>query len=378
MMYLLSWIKVFFICVADTINQIFDPFEYHVYRNVGAALHLREITFYADLMHNFVKDGQFSYQVPMPEDHGDAAIFQGIYTGMMNMKFETNTTEVRQANEALGKFFVNGILIRGIREDGTVNDTTSNDSATGALFGLYNIWLHSTGEADSAIRKWADRIIDSGYALTDLNLKPTKFGQLESGWKSDPLRLTLLLAILKLAHRTTHESDDVYEQHYRKLFKVYHPLLRYARVKLLWWDKDCDIHRAAIHTRILYDLTGNKIYIDGLERLARIGRKENNAWVNILCFADNLSMLTTFTLTHKLTGNMPVPDYVERETVKWGKDIRNKKAAPMYVRGSQEFTWSRNMFSRNEWVGNTEASWRHSGLDFLVAYWQAVRQGSLV
>lgn len=378
-MLLVNLLKVGAIWVADTINKIYNPFKKVTFAS-DPHLYEWEHLFYNDLMSKFVDHGRFSYELPMPADRGDAALFQGLYTAMINMKFKETCTEVQEANAALGSYFVDGTLIRGYRSDGTVNDTTSNDAATGVLLGLYSIWRRSTWEADSTIQRWAECIIDGGYALTDLKGKPTVYGKLEDGIKTDPLRITLLLAILALAARCCKEDDNRYKVHYTALYRKYRLLLRYPKVSLLWWDTDYDTHRAAIHLHVLYNLTGDTVYLDSMRRLARITEKENNAWVQILCWPANglnidLSVLDTFDSWVRRDGNQynDTQDYDPVETVKWGGKTRAKGTQPICRRGSQEFFWQRNMFSVDEWKGNTTASVYHSGLDFLIAFWFAKR-----
>lgn len=373
---MINYLKVGAIWLTDTVNKLYDPFEKATYSHVQSLNELEE-DFFRDIRSRFVKDGHFAYELPLPADRGDCALFQGLYTAMINLKFPHDCTEVREANAALGNYFVNSTLIRGVREDGTFNDTTSNDSATGALFGLYCIWRRGTWEADHTIQRWADRIIDANYALTNLEGEPTKYGQLVDGWRTDPLRLVILLSILKLA-AVTCSGESVYQKHYDKLYRMYRPLLRYPKVRLLWLDTDYDTHRAAIHLHVLWSLTADTVYADGLKRLSRITAKENNAWVQLLCqpFGDgDYSILNTFHSPRRLLGNIESINNVE--SVKWGKRERAKAVLPIDHRGSQEFFWQRNMFSKDEWVGNTSAGAYHSGLDFLLAYWLGIRLGLL-
>jgi hypothetical protein len=362
----INLLKVGIIWLCDLINLVVDPFRQTTLPTVTVDLPTLEEKLFAHLQTNYVSNGSFSYQRPMPDDAADYALFQGLYLAMLAFK-KADTSNVMPVMENL---FVEDILIRGYRSNDTPNDTTSNDSATGVLFGLWAV------KDTILIRRWAQRICDSGYALTDLKGVPTQYGQLEQGWKTDPLRITLLLAILALAGRD-------FEPHYEKLYKKYRLLLRYPKVKLLWWDTDYDTHRAATHLRVLWELTHDTIYKDGLRRIHRIMRKSNNAWVEALCApvlerSDvNLSMLYTFTYADRIKGAVQSINSGTVESVKWGSNTRAKQTLPLNKRGSQDFFWQRNMFSLDEWVGVTTPSVYHSGLDFLVCYWLAKRQGTL-
>lgn len=379
-MFIINVLKVGLIWLADGINRLWYPFKNIVYAPVSN-VYLLEPMLYKHLSTSFVDHGTFKYQLPMPDDAGDHALFQGLYTAMVNLKYATPNPETQEANAALGKFFIDGVLIRGYNSDGTPNDTTSNDSATGMLYGLYIIWRRSTREADAAILRWAFRIVDADYSLTDLQLKPTKYGKLEDGIKTDPLRLTLLMAVLALAAKCDGANSLEFHSHYDKLYEKYRLLLRYPKVKLLWWDTDYDTHRAAIHLHILYNLTKDNLYADGLRRIHRITNVENNAWVQVLCYPAvprvkiDISTLATFHFHNRVAGD--VQSINDVPSVKWGGKERSQVALPIWRRGSQEFFWQRNMFSKDEWVGNVEAGVFHCGLDFLIVYWLAVRHGLL-
>lgn len=358
-MFLLNAIEVGVIWLCDWVNTLWNPFEEIPPEVLTVHLCPLEQALYEHLDTKHVVNGQFSYELPMPADAGDAALFQGLYLAMLAFKGADTTAALERADD----LFIHDVLIRGRRADGTLNDTTSNDSATGMMFGLW------AAKDKTIITRWAQRICDSGYALTDLNGIPTQYGQLEDGIKTDPLRLTLLLAILAVAR----QSNSSFDAPYFELFNKYKLLLAYPKVKLLWWDTDYDTHRAAIHLRVLWEVTGEDIYLKGLKRIYRTTAKENNAWVAALCSPAvetplNTSSLNTFTFEDRVKGNVESINSGTVESVKWGANIRAKHTLPLYKRGSQEFFWQRNMFSLDEWVGNKQATVWHSGLDFLICY----------
>jgi hypothetical protein len=377
-MLIINLIKVGAIWIADIINRLIDPFEETAFTDTTNLEGLENL-FSVNLEAGFKRDGWFLYQTPFPEDAGDCALFQGLYTAYRFLKGDLEGDLC-----PLSSLFKNARLIRGYRADGTVNDTTSNDAGTGMLLALYCAWqyMHPMVLGLSTVQ-WAQRIIDDGYALADQNGAPTTYGQLEQGWKTDPLRVTLLLAILALAMKIDRAK---FEPHYDAIYRKYKEILPYAKVKLLWWDTDYDTHRAAIHLHILWELTRDETYKDGLLRLHRITRKANNAWVNVLCAPVlapedvNLSILSTF---HSgIRSNRQSLNSGTVESVKWGSNELAKKALPIWRRGGQDFFWQRNMFSLDEWVGNTgadspEYTIHYTGLDFLLCYWMAKRQGLL-
>lgn len=388
-MLIVNLIKVAVIWFADLVNKIFDPFKMLVSYNAATDLEKLEQKFWDDLNARFYQPtGEFLYELPRPVDAGDTAIFQGLATAMKILRGE-NTEQDRAFIRSL---FVDGTLIRGFWPDGTPNDSTSNDSATGMLFFFYVALFYGNQEerdmAGELVCAWAHNLKERNWALCDLIGHPTKFGKLEQGLLTDPLRITLLLGILAIARVYDHSfADD-----YAKLYGKYKHLLPYAKVNFLWWGKDYDTHRAAIHLHVLYKTMGDEVYRKGLQRTWRVVRKTQNAWVYTLCVAaledrEDYAVyrrLSTFDFDRHMQGaveslNPGAP------TVKWppiklfGEEVRERcrYALPFWRRGSQEFFWLRNLFSKDEWVGVKEAYVYHSRLDYLLCYWMAKREGIL-
>lgn len=375
-----NYVKVGVIILADIINRLYNPFD--VPPAVGQVNNLTQLAalFYADAQARFFQpSGEFLYELPRPADAGDTALFQGLATAMKVMR-GADTLKERYFIHLL---FPNGTLIRGFRQpDLSPNDTASNDSATGMLFFFYTALMYgdsdTRGSAGAILRTWVNNLKAHNWALCDLNGNPTKYGRLEQGWRTDPLRITLLLGILSVAMA----YDEGFKQDYIELYNKYKPILAYPKVKLLWWDTDYDTHRAAIHLHVLYQMTRNPVYKRGLLRIWRITSKEQNAWVYTLCSVAMdkpdakfvISRLSTFDFEKKQLGSVEnLNPYVP--SIKWGDKIRSRYALPFYNRGSQEFFWQRNAFSRDEWVGKQSPLPYHSGLDFLICGWLASRLG---
>lgn len=376
---LANYVKVGAIKLADLINRIYQPFDMPPHYDPTSFPGSLETLFYADLHARFMTpEGEFLYQLPRPEDAGDTALFQGLCTAMEILKEKTVDPQV----EFISKLFIQGALIRGYRDDGSPNDTTSNDSATGMLFFFY-VALRF-GDADTRtkagvlLRLWVNSLRAHNWSLVDLQGKPTAYGVLDNGLLTDPLRITLLLGILSVARA----YDTSISAEYAELYAKYEPILKYAKAKLLWWDTDYDTHRAAIHLHVLYWMTKDELYRDGLVRIWDISKQTDNSWVYVLCSiamanpecASIRTRLSTFDFAKRQQGNVESlnPDV---PGVKWGSNVRAKYALPFYRRGSQEFFWQRCMLSKDEWVGNKTAGVYHSGLDFLLCAWFANRLG---
>lgn len=387
-MWLINIIKVAVIWFCDLVNRIFDPFELPPTYQMTDLEWLEQL-FWADINARFYQpSGEFLYELPRPEDAGDTAIFQGFATALKILK----GADIERELDFIHSLLPNGSLIRGFYPDGRPNDTASNDSATGIMFFFYVALWYGTPEqrkaAGALLRTWASHIRAHNWAICDLKGDPTTYGKLEQGILTDPLRISLLLAILAVAR----VYDPSFGADYSELYFKYKELLPYAKVSFLWWGKDHDFHRAAIHLHVLYKMTNDPIYRDGLRRIWRISEKTDNAWIYTLC---SIAMdapsnepvkrrLSTFDFGRRQEGSLESlnPDV---PTVKWppfkifGEDPveRCKYALPFYTRGSQDFFWQRNAFSKNEWVGKNWPAPYHSGLDFLLCYWLAKREGLL-
>lgn len=376
-MWFFNYAKVAAIWLTDIVNKLYDPFEFPP--TVWPVNATEEPLYYADVEARFMQpSGEFWYEIPRPADAGDTALFQGLVTGMKILK----GTDVTAQLSFINTLFVNGTLIRGYNNDGTPNSTTSNDSATGMLFFFYVALRWGTDDvrskAGALLRTWANNLRAHNWALVDLAGNPTQYGALEDGVMTDPLRMTCILGILAVARA----YDQSFGQDYADLYNLYRPILAYPKVKFLWWDTEYDTHRAAIHLHVLYWMTKDEIYRDGLRRIWRISAKTQNAWVYTLCASalDNPDgafigrILSSFSFAKRQQGSLEslnpnVP------SVKWGSNIRAKYAIPLSKRGSQDFFWQRCMLSKDEWIAKNWPAPYHSGLDYLVCGWLAHRLG---
>lgn len=384
-------VKVGVIWLTDIINWCYYPFTLQqTYGLPAQNLQNLEALFDADLEARFIQPtGEFIYTLPKPADSGDTALFQGLATGMKILRGDDVTKELA----FIKTLFPNNRLIRGYYNDGTMNDTTSNDSATGAIFFFYCALKYGTpilqAEAVNILMPWLRQLKVDNWALCAQNGTPTTYGVLDNEVLTDPLRITILLALLALS---IYASSSEFVGDYAEIYKKYKPILSYPKVKVLWYDTKYDTHRAAINLHVLYAITNDKRYKDGLQRIWRITKKENNVWVYTLCYsaldtnAENsvvATMLSTFDFAKRQLGDVQSLND-DQPSLNWPKKlpfgvttpiVRCKYPLPLNKRGSQDFFWQRDMNSLDEWVGNTTADVYHSGLDFLICYHLAKQQG---
>lgn len=417
------------ICGADWVNKLNDPFD-HFTRpaipKVSKRLWDLESEFYQDLVGNFWGcQGQvLLHRIPLPVgsplDTGDQAIWHGVNTAILALRYHLQ--DAVQQTDTYGYLVsaVKGLLlhqtahgeaqprlIRGVSDDlKTWQDDASNDSATGHLLGIYFVWKYGPPSLQPVCgvlaAGLATELLTHGHALVKADGTPTTYGALEQGWKTDPLRISLALAIYAVA--ATICKAKPFMDAYSKLYSKYHALAIYPKVKLWWLENQNDTHRAAIHLAILADLTTgkpNEEYVRGLTRIQEMAEKLGNVWVNALCQFGRggpflgrgekeiaLKVLSEFTLKDKMF-NDGLDNYLLYQTapgtfpgwrfkpVRWNGKWMANQPLPRWAVRSQDFFWQRNLRSLDPGSNGAVADSRLNGGDFLAAYWLSRLTGIL-
>jgi len=420
----LESIKAAAISAADLVNKVYDPFDDFTRPTPpkeSKKLSALEHEFYVDLVGAFWGCGGrvVLHRIPLPVgtqiDLGDQAIWHGVYTAMLALRYYVNGggNELSDAvsNAVLGLKLhqtahgeAKPRLIRGVSDDlKQWQDDASNDSATGHVLGIYFAWKFGPAGLRTMLAELATglarEILTNRHALVRADGTPTTYGALEQGWKTDPLRITLALAIYGVASMLGRGDTHPFMQAYRVLFARYKSILAYPKVKLLWKENQNDTHRAAIHLAILADLTfgqlDREIYKNGLVRLRRMTAKQGNVWVNALCafgrrlrYSEDrsvaLKVLSEFTLTDKQFNNgrenypIPMPYAVMGvRAVKWGDKYMASQPLPRYAVRPQDFFWQRNLYSLDLGSTGANADSRLNGGDYMAAYWLSRLTGIL-
>lgn len=343
-----------------------------------------------------------NYRIPLdptiPLDLGDQAIWHGIATAMMSFKYMVTKDP---AAAKLVSDWVDGLvaqqpggrLVRGINDwPDTIQDDASNDQATGHLAGLYFAWRCGPPEVAStarvAIMAWAAHIIAHGYALVGPDGKPTTYGALDRGWLTDPLRASLLIAIMVAAWKMTGMS--AFADAYWKMMKLYGALLPYAKMRLWKFDTTYDTHRAALHLAIITDAYGGSEAHAGLQRIWRMQHKTGNAWVWGLCHlkkgvvedADMIGLaeckkaLSEFEfgdMTNSEHINSTDPTFIF-DRMSWKGEPCSLQPMPRWRCVAQDFIWQRSLYAMDK---HGPADSRYSGLGFLAAYWLLRTMGAV-
>lgn len=377
-----------------------------------------EREFFEDMAANFWGCGGqvLLHRIPLPAgsplDTGDQGIWHGIYTAMLALRYSATAgtatgskTEQNLLNAQKGLRLHQTAhgeskprLIRGVSDDlSTWEDNASNDTATGHLLGIYFGWKYGPQAMQPMFAELAENLalelVEHNNALVRADGRPTTYGALEQGWKSDPLRITLAMAIHAVAY--TVGGRVVFKQHYEKLLDKYRAIIPYPKVKLFWLNNHNDTHRAAIHLMILADVTlGLRDEVamawNGLERIQSMVAKEANVWVNALTSWHGhwtarirktaLTRLSEFDLESKRSnegrdnyksltvGPVPFSTWWFKPVLWDGKWMANQ-VLPPWVMMSQDFHWQRNPFSLNEGTLGRPADSRLNCGDWLCAYW---------
>lgn len=398
-------IKRIGIFITDKVNTVYDPFDdftRSMQEKQPELLIDKARKFEVDMLQRFtLMDGRImNYKVTIngPLDLGDQAIWHGIYTAMWAIRFSISQSTddllvLRRCMQGLHLHQMVGVddkrvrqLIRGVGPDGKWQEDASNDSLTGHLAGIYFAWLYGDVEIQNEslvlIKGIADELLANNYSLINRNGQPTQYGKLIDGILTDPLRLTLCLAVLKVAARITGEAK--YQEQYSLLLNRYQSFVAYPKVKLLWWETQYDTHRSALQLSILADLETDasvkSLYVTGLQRIWNMVHKSGNAWVGYLCarhipMSDTdqswcKKMLKEFTLEDKNTViEKKNSNRKDIKMVQWGNELMATQPLPRWQVGSQDFFWQRNLYAVDNWIGVTTPPFIHNGGDFLVAYW---------
>lgn len=422
-MNLFSSLKITAIKVADKLNTLRDPFDDFtrpVLPKESKKLYELERKFFDDLNQNFWRciNCVLTYRIPLdvwglvPKmelstlDLGDQALWHGVYTAMLAMRYKIiGEGEDLLLRAAQGMFLhqtqhgeKQPRLLRGVSDDlKTWQDDCSNDTATGHLFGIYSLFKWGPISAQPMCKMLASglatEILTHAHALVDSSGRPTTYGALEQGWKTDPLRISLALAIYATAVAIC--GAQPFADAYKELANQYKNMACYPKVSLWWFDNPNDTHRAAIHLAILSDLTGDPVYKEGLDRIRKIVAKDGNVWVNALCGSSQalddrsqaMKVLSEFTLAdkqynngkdnstqeHFSVGTMPY----QFHRIMWNGTWMANQPLPRWAVRSQDFFWQRNLRSLDVGSAGALADSRFNCGDWLCAYWASRLAGSL-
>ncbi len=417
---LIELIKATAIRSADCLNALNDPFPAFdrpaFPKRDGKSLVDLESEFYSDLTGNFwACDGRILvHRLPIADirtlDLGDQAIWHGVHCAMLAMRYSVSDGDQRSRTYADLVEATKGLLlhqtvhgepvprlIRGVSDDLKIwQDDASNDSLTGHIFGIYALWKWGPTSLQPVCVQLAlgigTELLGHNNALVGPDGKSTTYGSLIAGWKTDPLRLTLALAVYAMASTIT--KQPAFMKAYSDLYRQYKPLVVYPKVKLWWIENQNDAHRAAMHLAMLADLTtgeANERYMDGLERLHDMTAKLGNVWVNALVAlgravqypndrAVALKVLSEFTLEDKQSNpgkdnSTPAREATIREQIPsfkrilWNGTYMANQPLPRWMARTQDFFWQRNLRSLDPGSSGGAPDSRLNGGDFLAAYW---------
>lgn len=399
-------------------------------------LYTREAECWDDLQAFWFYDELLVNRIPMDRvppalDTGDQATWQGIYAAMVAYKYARAKSDVLQASiTRLLKGMVQHQtfhkepaprLIRGYdrtQKTRVWQDDASNDTLTGHFAGLYFILRFGPIEqrllALELLANISRELIENKMCLIRADRTPTTYGKIINGVLTEPLQMTLALAILTVAdHYGLHPQaarmrDEVYTK--------YAPMIPYPKTVLGTLENWNDDHRAALHLSILAledkSPRMQELVQQGLLRLWGLLKNRGNVWVNGL-----LALGMGDTIQHDVATEMrrqallvlgeyeledkrfdlqtdwsgtfdghtyPGQTVLSCEGVAWRPRIisinsnpRSTQPMPHWCCSSQDFIYQRHRYSCRDWLGNTRPSQRFNGGDFLAAYHVNVLAGIL-
>jgi hypothetical protein len=409
-------IKVGAIWLADMINLVWNPFDKftrHMILKYPESLDIKAQKFEANLANfyhdNIVYDSTISWSTNF-DDVGDEALWHGVTIAMLAMKYSVTKDPNDLEKIRAGMVGLNlhqtahgepvRRLIRGVQDPlnpkTTFIDDVSNDGASGHILGIYYAWKYGDDaikqQAQVLARGIADEILTNNYCLIGPTGSATTYGQLIDGWLTNPMCLTLCMAIFQVAYTLT--GDLKYNIAYHDICDVYGcvNLFKYPKISFLTWNNWNDDHRAAIHLSILADLVLDDAqpFVDGLKRIWRLNKKSGNAWIAYLCgkhfdipkeeLNPCITLLNEFYVENK--NDMQMINSTNPNIEKLGIEVFEYSIAefitgafvctqplPLWWTGAQDFRWQRCLYSSDDWIGTTTPNQIFFGVDFLVAYW---------
>jgi hypothetical protein len=428
-------IKIGVIWFIDFLNWVYDPFKELTRATdtkYSELLFVKAKKFENDLLQNFLFYGAiWNYNKPLngtAQITGDQALHHGLATAYWALKYSMTQdpddllnfnnsvaglqlhqtihheatrrlirgfrtmTPAEQALYTKPTSWTNGDQMFFTRDNFIIEDAVSNDTTSGHLFGIYHAWKYGTpsikAQCYPLIKGLADELINNNYSLINADGSPTQYGQLIKGLLTDPMRLSLCLAVLKVASVVT--GDPVYNQHYLKLRNLYGRYILYPKIKLWKWDNDNDTPRAAMQLYILADLECDrawfKHYEKGLKRVQRVTHKTGNTFVSFLSLLQytnddhdeiqkGKNRLSEFTLEDKQFDTQKVNStdlgYLASQDIElftWNGNLRSSQPLSMWFLGAQDCFWQRNLNSVDNWVGQTVPTQQFQGVDFLICW----------
>jgi len=415
--FLSNLVKVAVINLADLINRVWNPFDKFVRPTVlkyVEALDVKAQKFEQVLSRfydqNIVYNSTINWD-NTPDDVGDQSLFHGITVAMWALKYSTtrDSSDLEKIRQGMVGLDLHQTahgesvrrLIRGVVNPldpkNTFIDDVSNDGVTGHLLGIYYAWLY--GDADIQqkssilIQGLADELLNHTYCLVGPDGNPTTYGKLIDGWKTNPLCLTLCMAILLVANQIT--AEDKYAAAYNEVHDIYGSadFYKYPKVSFLTFNNWNDDHRAAIHLSILADFPawdegGN--FKKGLARIWRLNKETGNAWIAYLVgrhidiktdtqpcltllnefYAEDLNNVQKINSTDPgllASQGIYLRKYSPLPFLKGG--LVSSQPCPLWWTGAQEFRFQRRPYSVDDWAGYLSPTLYFFSVDFLISYW---------
>ncbi len=407
---MINLIKRWGIGVVDLVNNLRDPYDdftrVFLPPDPQEPLNNKALRFYNQLIDDFRQPNDlFLYnraQAWEEPDFGDTCVHHGLATmalGFMNPNGEV-ATAVYRAAKAIGLLFKNEKLIRGLdpRDPTRFADDCSNDSATGVLAGIY--FSSKLGNSDAGvegirnIQMLADELIANKYCLVNQNGTPTTHGKLINGVLTDPQRSSLAMAIFRVASVMT--GNPTYDFQFRKLYKKYGSLLRFAEFKFLDYTKSHEPHRCALHLHILADLAHDNRELaercaGGLARIWSLHRKTRDPWIAALVNQfwripkSDMDGVVLRLHEYPVMGKPPCRETMNSVRTKYWADrgvrfitvkgkVRASQPLPYHLQPTQDFWSQRHPYGCDAFQGSTDAFVRHNAVDFLAPYGLLRRQ----
>lgn len=417
---MLNMLKGFLLGVADEINERWKPFK--KFERAPCLIDAKPLPekaefYWGDIQDNWLHGPYKEFYWSMkPNDMGDMAIWQGLYTFTCAVKDDIPATLSAVKGQSLIQTLGgDNRLARGVDAIGGPHNTdptrtyfedrgyvylqdVSESTLIGHMFGLWSILYFGQervlkGIAGQLLEDLAKQVIADGYILKDHAGKPARFGDLRPSLTTAPIRIASLACLLLLSSRTSEskEHKDLYDQIVRK----YKSSILHPETHVLWVHPQYqDILAYFVLAMLATAEQDEKLkqeYKDALWQQWEKNCEEGNSFytfiVQFVCggvdqihLQKAAQVLQEFNTdpkkgpTAKQKGS--APDNSDIKSVVWGwKQLKGGdrvalEPVPVWRRPPMDIAWQRSPYSIQ---GSSDCD--YNGLDFLSAYYLGVYLG---
>lgn len=410
----LDKLKGFLLGGVDAINILFCPFE----KFTRAAEPIEFITleeranfYWYDIQQNWLHglDNEFYWSM-RPNDLGDMAIWQGLYTFTCALKNDPealrkafkgqallqtlsgNNRLARGADATNGSFNVDPSRTYYKNGSYTFLQEVSESTLIGHLLGLWSVYHLGNDaslkeQAAALVEALASRVIEDGYQLKNQAGVTAKFGDLRPTLLAAPIRIASLACLLLLSYKMS--GNTSHKELYEKIVSKYADALTRLETHVLWIHpqyQDMLVYFVlAMFCSMEYDVSRKLSYVATMNKQWVKNKEEGNSFYTYMAifvginvddryrenakkilseFNTNPSLGPTKTTMGKTPDNSRCKSFVWGWSSVKGGHRYSYQPMPVWRRPAADIVWQRSPYDVEG-----ESDHAYNGLDYLAAYY---------